>query len=187
MSFIADAVATVIQIVIKVSRQEGWGEEDGHHMTPKPTAPLERVLSLLSLRWIWFPCSEGSGGPPAVLWVCTRCLSSWPQPGSLCPTTSMPPLSLAAPFSHPPIPPDVKPEPPALQPLLCLNPKTLLATQKPCGDVMMVWLSPAPPHGWGYSCSPQAGPWIEWGTKPLCYALMGDFHKDKLCRPLLYS
>lgn len=42
-------------------------------MTPKPTALLELVLSLLFLRWIWFPCSESSGGPLAVLWACTSC------------------------------------------------------------------------------------------------------------------
>lgn len=93
-------------------------------MTPKPTALLELVLSLLFLRWIWFPCSESSGGPLTVLWACTSC------PEFLAPAWLpmshhfMPPLSLAAPFFDPPIPPDVKPEPSTLQPLLCLNPKT---------------------------------------------------------------
>lgn len=96
----------------------------------------------------------------------------------------MPPLSPAAPFTNLSIPPDIKPELPTLQPLLCLNPKTLLAT--PCGGVTMVWESPATPQDWGYSCSPQAGSWIE-GAEPLCYALMGDFHKDQLCRSLLHS
>lgn len=148
--------------------------EGGHHMTPKPTAPpLRGRFSFHALRVL--------GVPPQ----CCECIqdapSSWPQPGSPCPTTSMPTPLLAAPFTDPPIPPDVKPEPLTLQPLLCLNPKTLPATQIPCGDVTMVWESSAPLQGWGYSCSPQAGPWIE-GAKPLHYALMGDFHKDQLCR-----